>query len=305
MLDPAAAVINKVSQKRTLGLVLADTLWGHEHNTWMSMGTDIKIKYKRYIYFYGHKEDGFTLSEAFDRAVLWPHSYLFLLRTPWLCALRSCVAVTLLLGFSLLTSLVVFRFYNMRMTRRSSYKGRGQPHTPFPSWWTYSPISQASIWIEPSRLSLALGSPPKNWWAVLGSWQLLSEPCRFDTWACLWWIVGSILEIGNRYWIKWRRDWEAGGHASSHVGGAWYCLRRYYRLSQHTSWPYSGCQRGSFAGWSHSCGVSFGVARDKKGRVEWHLSHGRQCVGRFPKVAWESLIYSKPTWPSWQNGWPA
>ena len=105
------------------------------------------------------------------------------------------------------------------------------------------------------------------------------------------------------------RDWQSvldkvetrlggWGHASSHVGGAWYCLRRYYRLSRHTSWPYSGCQRGSFAGWSHSCGVSFGVARDKKGHVEWHLSHGRQCVGRFPKVAWESLIYSKPTWPS-------
>ena len=81
-------------------------------------------------------------------------------------------------------------------------------------------------------------------------------------------------------------------------GGAWFCLRQYYRLSRPTSWPYSGCQRGSVAGWSWSCGDSFGVTRDKKGREGWHLSHGRLCVGRYPKVVWESHIYSKPTWPS-------
>ena len=49
---------------------------------------------------------------------------------------------------------------------------------------------------------------------------------------------------------------------------------------------------------NQSCGVSFGVARDKKGRVGWHLSHGRPCVSRYPKVVWESRIYSKLTWPS-------
>ena len=91
----------------------------------------------------------------------------------------------------------------------------------------------------------------------------------------------------------------------SRGGGAWYCLRRYYRLSRHTSWPYSGCQRGSVAGWSQSCGVFTGVARDKKGRVEWHLLHGRTCVGQFLKVVWESHIYSKPTRPSSPNGWLA
>ena len=47
-------------------------------------------------------------------------------------------------------------------------------------------------------------------------------------------------------------------------GGALYCLRRYYRLSRPTSWPYSGCQRGSVSGWSRSCGVSFSAALDKK-----------------------------------------
>ena len=82
------------------------------------------------------------------------------------------------------------------------------------------------------------------------------------------------------------RDWQPVLDKVETQLGAWYCLRQYYRLSRHTSWPYSGCQRGSVAGWSQLCGVSFGVARDKKGRVEWHLSHGRPCVGRFPKVVW-------------------
>ena len=54
---------------------------------------------------------------------------------------------------------------------------------------------------------------------MLGSWRLLSEPCRFDTWECLWWIVGFVLETGSRSWKKLRRDWEAGGHASSRGGG--------------------------------------------------------------------------------------